>query len=104
MSRRLLILILLPLWMGVTTTWGEQRFPPPDFESGYELPVMQNPSARSLPWHYLDVGVLLITLGVASYVVLRHRSRKWIMSMAFCGHAAAHTPQALQDAEMFSAR
>ena len=53
-----------------------QRFPKPDFESGYERPGMQTPEARSLFLEYLDVAVLIVALSLASYFALKKRSRR----------------------------
>src|SRR5579862_664329 len=72
-------LVLLGLSFRV---WGEQRFPPPDFESGYKLPVTRTPLPRSLSLEYLDVVVLVIALGLASYLVLKQRSRKGVFALS----------------------
>src|SRR5512136_33758 len=53
---------------------GEQRFPPPDFESGHQLPVTTTPAARAVLLQYLDVAVLAASLGVGSWLVYRPRS------------------------------
>jgi ferredoxin len=58
--------------------WGVERFPPPDFESGYELPSPTAPHARLNVYEYIDVAVLLAALGVCSYLVLKKRSRRAI--------------------------
>mgnify|MGYP006283651169 CR=1 FL=1 len=55
-----------------------QRFPKPDFESGYERPVLQVPDARSVSLEYLDVAVLVAALALASYLALKRRSRRGI--------------------------
>ena len=57
---------------------GIERFPPPDFESGYELLVTTTPSVRSNFYEYVDIGVLFVLLCLASYLVLKLRSRKAI--------------------------
>jgi ferredoxin len=69
---------------------GEQRFPPPDFESGYKMPGTEFPGARAgwLPW--LDVAVLASCLGVALWFMYRTRSRRglfWLslFSLAYFG-------------------
>lgn len=55
-----------------------QRFPKPDFESGYERPVLQTPAPRTLVLEYVDVFVLIFALSMASYFVLKKRSRKHV--------------------------
>jgi len=55
-----------------------ERFPKPDFKSGYTRPLATAPEPRSLGLEYLDVFVLLGTLSLASYFALKLRSRKHI--------------------------
>jgi NosR/NirI family transcriptional regulator, nitrous oxide reductase regulator len=65
-----------------TALLGEQRFPPPDFESGYTMPVEHHPPARSLRLEYLDVAVLVIALALASWLMLKKRSRRGIVVLS----------------------
>lgn len=58
------------------------RFPPPEFESGYQLPVTTTPAARALWLQYLDVVVLFVSLGLAAYLVLKKRSRKGVVALS----------------------
>lgn len=67
-------------WMLAIAAWpgwclALERFPPPEFTSGYTFPVVQHPSMRSVLQEYGDVGVLLLGLGLASWLALRRRSR-----------------------------
>ena len=67
-----------------------QRFPKPDFKSGYTQPVMTTPAPRSLFLEYFDVFVLLMTLSLAAYFSLKKRSRSYIFilmlfSLAYFG-------------------
>jgi len=55
-----------------------QRFPKPDFESGYERPILQTPHGRAVALEYLDVVVLIAALSLASYFALKKRSRRLI--------------------------
>jgi NosR/NirI family nitrous oxide reductase transcriptional regulator len=57
---------------------GTVRFPPPEFESGYELPNTTVPNPRHGIYDYIDTIVLLAALGLASYLVLKKRSRRAI--------------------------
>jgi NosR/NirI family nitrous oxide reductase transcriptional regulator len=57
---------------------GVERFPPPEFESGYEIPSPTVPNPRQTTYEYIDCIVLLFALGVSSYLVLRKRSRRAI--------------------------
>lgn len=60
----------------------ELRFPPPDFESGYVMPVTQYPAARAQWLEYLDVGVLALCLGVATWLVFGSRSRRGVVALS----------------------
>src|ERR1043166_1475579 len=69
---------------------AEQRFPPPEFESGHQLPVTAVPGARGLFLQYGDVMVLAACLGIASWLVFKKRSRKGVLwlglfSLAYFG-------------------
>lgn len=73
---------LLPLVLACLSVsgWGaELRFPPPDFESGYAMPLTEYPAARGQVWEYLDVFVLVACLGVATWLVHRSRSRRGLL-------------------------
>ena len=61
---------------------AQQRFPPPDFESGHQLPTTTTPAARAMWFQYLDVAVLLGCLGTASWLVYRKRSRKHLVGLS----------------------
>lgn len=83
-SRRRWFLGLL-CWMLFASTlciFGEQRFPPPEFESGYALPATQTPLPRSIPFEYLDVAVLAAALGLACFFSLKKRSRAGIVGLS----------------------
>lgn len=75
------------LWLGMaalTTTLAlaEQRFPPPDFESGHKIPATATPPARAWVLEYLDIAVLAACLGVATWMIYRQRSRKGIIGLS----------------------
>jgi polyferredoxin len=55
-----------------------ERFPPPEFESGYEFPSTTTPHPQQDIFEYIDTVVLLAALGLSSYLVLRKRSRRAI--------------------------
>jgi NosR/NirI family nitrous oxide reductase transcriptional regulator len=72
-----IILLLLP-----SITYGVPRFPPPEFETGHELPVPTVPSPRSDFLEYTDVVVLLVTLILASYLALKKRTRRGLLLLS----------------------
>ena len=61
---------------------AEQRFPPPDFETGHKLPVTLTPPARAILLQYLDVAVLAFCLGLGTWLVYKRRSRKGLMALS----------------------
>ena len=61
---------------------AEQRFPPPDFESGHKLPVTTTPAARAVLFQYLDVAVLAAFLGLGTWLVYKRRSRKGLVALS----------------------
>lgn len=62
-------------WMGLTGL-GVERFPPPEFESGYVMPDTATPEPRAWGWEYVDVMVLLGCLSLSAYYVLHERRRR----------------------------
>jgi len=60
---------------------GELRFPPPEFESGYRFPQTTSPAARSAVYEYVDAAVLLATLLLATYLILKRRSRRAVYAL-----------------------
>ena len=62
-----------------------ERFPKPDFQSEYTRPLLQSPAPRAQFIEYLDIFVLFAALSLASYFVLKLRSRKKVfILMVFC--------------------
>lgn len=59
-----------------------QRFPKPDFESGYTYPEQTVEMARGLLGEYADLAVLFLLLCITSWLVLRRRSRKGIVGVS----------------------
>ncbi|MDH4238110.1 MAG: 4Fe-4S dicluster domain-containing protein [Phycisphaerae bacterium] len=61
---------------------GFERFPPPDFESGYVLPSPATPNPRQDIYEYVDTIVLLTALSLSSYLVLKKRRRRFIFVLS----------------------
>jgi len=57
---------------------GVERFPTPDFDTGYEPPSPTRPQPRRTAIEVVDVVVLAAALAVASWLILRTRSRGWV--------------------------
>lgn len=84
-----IILVILFAWHSVLYA-QQQRFPRPEFESGYSFPTHQFLSQRGPMWEYLDVVVLFIALIVTAHLALVKRSRQGILwvslfSLAYFG-------------------
>ncbi len=61
--------------------FGVERFPPPDFTTGYRIPITATPPARADFFNYLDIAVLIVALGVAAYLVMWRRSRRGVVAL-----------------------
>ncbi|MFV0267122.1 MAG: 4Fe-4S binding protein [Draconibacterium sp.] len=60
-------------------TAQQQRFPKPEFDSGYTQPSPVTPEPRALALEYFDVLVLLLVLSAATWFALKSRSRQGIL-------------------------
>jgi NosR/NirI family transcriptional regulator, nitrous oxide reductase regulator len=58
---------------------SQQRFPMPEFESGYQYPDVSTPEPRALHLDYVDTGVLLAVLLLTSWLAIKKRSRRGIL-------------------------
>ncbi|MBN2313537.1 MAG: 4Fe-4S binding protein [Sedimentisphaerales bacterium] len=79
-SRRIVIGIAF-LFISCSHAWGIERFPPPDFEGGYEMPSPTTPHPRQDIYEYIDVAVLFAALCVSSYLIQKKRSRRAIFGL-----------------------
>jgi NosR/NirI family transcriptional regulator, nitrous oxide reductase regulator len=75
----ILFFVLLALHASV---YAQDRFPRPEFETGYEYPEYQTPQHRSASLEYLDVFVLIAALGVTTWLALKKRSRTGLVWMS----------------------
>lgn len=74
----MLLFLILPLTAnGLVSTpaHAAERFSVPEFETSYQIPSPEHPQPRRDFFEYLDVGVLLIALGLAAFFALKKRSR-----------------------------
>jgi ferredoxin len=69
------------LLMAAVSVSGVERFPPPDFDAGYKMPTTTAPVPRAAWLEYLDVLVLIGSLGTAAWFVLGKKSRKHILGL-----------------------
>jgi NosR/NirI family transcriptional regulator, nitrous oxide reductase regulator len=82
MKKKLSLILLITLFsLLLVNTFAIQRFPKPEFESGYSQPTTQVPNARGIFLGYLDVVVLLVSLSVITWLILKKRSRNGVLVM-----------------------
>lgn len=82
---RILFFILLVMGVAAVGFSQQQRFPMPEFETEYQLPETTRPLPRSQTLEYIDVVVLLLVLGLTTWLIFKRRSRKgifWVMVFA----------------------
>lgn len=72
--RRVIIGAVLILCIGAAG-FAIERFPPPDFTTGYQFPEIITPAPREIVLEYVDIAVLVIALALAAYFSLKKRSR-----------------------------
>jgi ferredoxin len=76
------------IWHSVI--FAQDRFPRPEFESGYTYPEHQMPLQRAPAWEYIDLAVLTGALSLAAWLAVKKRSRQglvWlsVFSLAYFG-------------------
>ncbi len=84
-SSRYITIPIIFLLLCTQTLWAVERFPPPDFvETDHKLPstdYITDVTPRLVLYEYIDVAVLAGTLSLASYLVLKNRSRRAIFAL-----------------------
>ncbi|MCX6304902.1 MAG: 4Fe-4S binding protein [Bacteroidetes bacterium] len=91
MKKRLPTIFLMILFaILMLNGYGVQRFPKPEFESGYLQPETLQPTSRAEILGMLDVIVLAVSMAVVTWLVLKKRSRTgvfWasLFSLAYFG-------------------
>jgi len=84
------LFLLMLFLLGGACLQGQQRFPKPEFDSGYVQPDPTTPEPRAVALEYFDVVVLLAVLSLASWLAIRKRSRRGLLwlslfSLAYFG-------------------
>jgi NosR/NirI family nitrous oxide reductase transcriptional regulator len=80
MKKACFILLLL-IFTGLAFSQNEQRFPRPDFETGHVPPETLAHPPRSEFMGFLDIFLLVLALSVNSYLVIKKRSRRGILTI-----------------------
>src|SRR5262252_1424308 len=81
-NRKCVIVVLAVLLVWVGAALAQQRFPPPDFESGHKLPITTTLAARAIWLQYVDVAMLGTCLALSSWLIFRKRSRKGLVALS----------------------
>lgn len=87
MKRLFSILSSLLLMSGIG---AQNRFPKPDFESGYQYPDIQHALPNEQLWLYVDIFMLVALMSFVAWAILKKRTRKpiiWVsvISVAYFG-------------------
>ena len=57
------------------TTFAQNRFPKPDFESGYVYPEQQYVVPNEVLWSYIDIAALVLLMGFVAWAVIKKQVR-----------------------------
>lgn len=70
--------ILFVVFVSLLTynAFGVQRFPRPEFESGYETPATQVTKVQAVVFEYLDLAVFIAVMSLITWLILKKRSRR----------------------------
>ena len=82
MGRIFFYIITFVLLLMAANAAEAQRFPRPEFEQGHTQPIVQKPSPRADTLEWFDIFVLFASLVVASWLVIKKRSRKGILLLS----------------------
>ncbi|MBI9068161.1 MAG: 4Fe-4S binding protein [Salinivirgaceae bacterium] len=82
MTKKTLYIFFLFILLIQGSVLQAQRFPKPEFENGHTQPELQKPEARSNALELLDIFVLLASLSLVSWLVLKKRSRRGVLYMS----------------------
>ncbi len=72
------LILALILFIQAFNLYAVQRFPKPEFETKYSQPTMQTPCPRSVYMEYFDVAVLVASLSLITWLILKKRSRQGV--------------------------
>jgi hypothetical protein len=72
------------------TAMAVQRFPKPEFESGYKYPDLHYALPHEMVWEVVDIVLLVVLMSVVAWAMMKKRNRKpivWvsIISIAYFG-------------------
>ncbi len=76
------IIVVLIFVFQAYTLAQQQRFPKPEFESGYVQPDTSTPDPRDYALDLLDVAILIAVMSITAWFVFRRRSRFGILLLS----------------------
>ncbi len=76
-----LIFFIFMLLFAAVSIHAQDRFPRPEFESDYKLPLTTTPTPRAEFYQVLDIILLISALILASYFSIKKRSRTGLLSL-----------------------
>jgi len=76
------IILLLVVSFQLYNSFAVERFPKPEFESGYIQPQTSAPNPRAEALAILDIFVLIVALSVTTWLVLKKRNRDGVFWMS----------------------
>jgi len=82
MRRKASYLILILIFCINVVLIAQQRFPKPEFESGYVYPEQLQPLPRNQAWIYIDLVVLIAALSATAWFAVKKHSRRGILLMS----------------------
>jgi ferredoxin len=77
--QRIIFLLFTGILLSGSFLAAQQRFPKPEFDSGYVQPSPTTPEPRAVALEFFDVAVLVAVLALVSWLAVRKRSRKGIL-------------------------
>lgn len=77
-------------FLSVAAVYAQNRFPKPDFESGYQYPDLQYPVPDETLWIAIDILLLVILMGIVAWATIKKQTRRpiiWVsvISVAYFG-------------------
>lgn len=80
-TQHVIIFIIALLTLFCCSALAEERFPPPDFETGYTMPDTEIPPPKNIRTEYIAISLLFVTMSISAYLALKKRNRKMIFSL-----------------------
>ncbi len=71
--------VLMTVLAAAGLAWGDFKFPPPDFTTGYQRAPVTTPAARAHWQELLDVALMTAAMGLSAWIAFRSR-RRWMMT------------------------